>query len=717
MASPYSYSPVQPTYLPPPRHGTIGKSPLASTFSINSSASQKSLPAIPSSTGHHVHIHGRSFFQVWWKELATCFIILAALFAIVGTVLPYQDQPLPNWPYDLSINTLVSIYVAILKFAMAFVLAECIGQIKWTWFEHPRPLTDLVPYDDASRGSLWGSLRLLWMLRGRSALASVGAIVTVLSAIIDPFAQQLVQYYACPQLSHTQNASIPIANMWASNSLRMGAGPMRSTLGYEMQAAIIGGMLPNQNFEPSFTCATGNCTFPDIYYSLGYCAICEDVTDEMEFAASEVVTMTQTEPLAATVEGYTSLVTSFATWIDSGSTATTTFTGDATITADAQVGTTQTGFAVAVETAVFQGMAKLPSGLMAGEQQQFVMNVSSNSPAGDSPAGDSSDPMVGNFSSSIDIEFMSNVAGAKNQSAANSPDTLWTARGYGAARCSLEPCVQGFNTTVNGGKLQETLVSTSYNSTWAEIMAMQSFILTRTACLTDPAQISSLEQQSGLSRNQWPAYLPYNPSWNGHNGTLWPDHDPYMPANCSFSVSSADWFATLSFFQTYFTGWISVQGGVASTRMQQDAFFRSGNITFNTVNSTVQNMARAMSNVMRQGSFSRAAMGQTTVQATCVHADWQWLSFPATLTGLTLLCFLLTSIITHRRAGDELRAHDFKTSVLPLMFAANKLQEPAKNVQCSGVASKVEKSLKKRHVRFERGDDGWHFTEEPAIVA
>ena len=107
---------------------------------------------------------------------------------IVGVILPYQDQPLPHWPYDVSINTLISILIAIVKAAVLFVVAEGLSQLKWTWFRRERPLQDMTRFDVASRGP-WGGLRLLLSLRGRDLVASVGAAVTIASIAIDPFAQ------------------------------------------------------------------------------------------------------------------------------------------------------------------------------------------------------------------------------------------------------------------------------------------------------------------------------------------------------------------------------------------------------------------------------------------------------------------------------------------------------------------------------------------------
>jgi Protein of unknown function (DUF3176) len=52
----------------------------------------------------------------------------------------------------LTINTLISVYIVILKAALLLVAAEGLSQLKWTWFGVSRPLMDLVSFDDASRG-------------------------------------------------------------------------------------------------------------------------------------------------------------------------------------------------------------------------------------------------------------------------------------------------------------------------------------------------------------------------------------------------------------------------------------------------------------------------------------------------------------------------------------------------------------------------------------
>jgi len=49
------------------------------------------------------------------------------LIAIIITLRPHQDKPLPQWPYNISVNSLISIYVVILKGAVLLVTAEGLG--------------------------------------------------------------------------------------------------------------------------------------------------------------------------------------------------------------------------------------------------------------------------------------------------------------------------------------------------------------------------------------------------------------------------------------------------------------------------------------------------------------------------------------------------------------------------------------------------------------
>ena len=64
------------------------------------------------------------FLKPWWMEVIACALVLLSTMAIVLTLALHQNQPLPNWPFSISVNSLVSIFVVILKGGMLLILGE-----------------------------------------------------------------------------------------------------------------------------------------------------------------------------------------------------------------------------------------------------------------------------------------------------------------------------------------------------------------------------------------------------------------------------------------------------------------------------------------------------------------------------------------------------------------------------------------------------------------
>jgi len=71
-----------------------------------------------------LHRQISSAVRTWWLELLACLVALGSLFAIIGTTYSHQDLPLPRWPYNVSINTLVSIYIVAMKAATLLVASQ-----------------------------------------------------------------------------------------------------------------------------------------------------------------------------------------------------------------------------------------------------------------------------------------------------------------------------------------------------------------------------------------------------------------------------------------------------------------------------------------------------------------------------------------------------------------------------------------------------------------
>lgn len=227
---------------------------------------------------------GRQRFPMlreWWLEGMACLITLFALAAVVLTLYPHQKKPLPQWPYRLSVNILLSIYIVVMKAALMYILAQGLGQLKWSWLQSSRPLHDLVKFDDASRGAL-GSLLLLSTTHIRYLLASFGVTLLTTLVALDLVTQELVRYYGCTSQIASAKAAIPRTSRWWNDNGAPIHWHIRSIVP-EMQAATNTGVF-SKAAQVSFSCQTGNWTFPSDseYSSVGYCSQCYDISNQVQ---------------------------------------------------------------------------------------------------------------------------------------------------------------------------------------------------------------------------------------------------------------------------------------------------------------------------------------------------------------------------------------------------------------------------------------------------
>ena len=340
-----------------------------------------------------------SLIQLWWLEVVACFVAFAMLVAIVVTLYQYQHSPLPRWRFNLSVNSVIAIYIAAMKVSMLLVVAEGLSQLKWFWYRQRRPLKDMTKYDRASRGPK-GAVSLLVALRGQSLVSTLGALLTVVAVALDPFAQQIIRYYSCQIPDTGSQATIARSTFFIEAGGHLGAG--LSTVAVGLQSSMNAGIFSPQTAGVVFDCGTSNCTFPGSYNTVGYCSTCEDVTSELTIHnLSQSVyppTFNYTLPGAEYSNGTYSYFN--GTDVDND-----------------------------IDSAL------------------FTMNCGAET--------------VISFGGSTCEMIMSRYTGTyfKLQGCA---DTLlgnsmgdWYCRGYGAARCSLYPCIRTYKGTVKNGKLQE----------------------------------------------------------------------------------------------------------------------------------------------------------------------------------------------------------------------------------------------------------------------
>ncbi|CAI0651714.1 unnamed protein product, partial [Colletotrichum noveboracense] len=108
---------------------------------------------------------------------------IASLGALVVLLYGFNDQPLPDWPSGITVNTAVAFISTVARTAFTVPVAEGLSQCKWNWFKKkPRHLRDFDLFDSASRGP-WGSMSLLIRTKGwgvgiLSAISLVSVVAT-----------------------------------------------------------------------------------------------------------------------------------------------------------------------------------------------------------------------------------------------------------------------------------------------------------------------------------------------------------------------------------------------------------------------------------------------------------------------------------------------------------------------------------------------------------
>ena len=149
----------------------------------------------------------------WWEELLSVSIAVACTVASFVVLACMDNQSIDSWKLGVEPNTLVAFLATLTRAALIFPLAECLGHLKWTFFERPGPLNVLALFDIASRGPL-GAMKFLWATKIRSPLASTTAMVTVLLLFFQPFMQQAIVFSSRTAPQTNETATITIANAW-----------------------------------------------------------------------------------------------------------------------------------------------------------------------------------------------------------------------------------------------------------------------------------------------------------------------------------------------------------------------------------------------------------------------------------------------------------------------------------------------------------------------
>lgn len=212
----------------------------------------------------------RRFLNTWLAEILALTFSASCLVAIIIVLKVYERKSIPQIPFGLTLNAIISILATGSKSSLLLAVAGAISQLKWCWFtSKSRDLGDIQEFDDASRGP-WGSLTLLFSAHFRS-LASLGALITLLTLAYDPFVQQVLKYPVREISQASDDVSTGQALVFFPDVNTPAFGNALHAGIWSDEAAFVR--------DPS--CPSGNCNWP-IFKSVGWCTKCENVTTRIE---------------------------------------------------------------------------------------------------------------------------------------------------------------------------------------------------------------------------------------------------------------------------------------------------------------------------------------------------------------------------------------------------------------------------------------------------
>ncbi|KAL2881272.1 hypothetical protein SGCOL_003220 [Colletotrichum sp. CLE4] len=238
----------------------------------------------------------------WTLEIWALVLSIAALVMVTALLSAYDGKPLSKWSFFFTFNTIISILGTVSRVSLAFAVGACLSQGKWNLFR--RKDDYLISYDrfeEAGRGPL-GSARLLWRTKHRHWV-SLGALATVVLLGFEPFLQAVVEFYekevdssevgTIASIGTTKRLDVGKAGFSGDTPLQsiempepytaVSVEPMFLEYDFGSLSAIWTGfnnLSTPSSQQPSFTCATGNCTWAP-YASLAVCSACNDISSHL----------------------------------------------------------------------------------------------------------------------------------------------------------------------------------------------------------------------------------------------------------------------------------------------------------------------------------------------------------------------------------------------------------------------------------------------------
>lgn len=460
-------------------------------------------------------------------------------------------------------------------------------------------------------------------------------------------------------LAHAVVATIPRANVYNEEVHRTGAN--RGSITLELQNSINGGIF-NPGRNVIFDCLTGNCTFPNQYHTVGLCSRCINTTNKL-YIQPKLNARNQT---AWTINLLPNDASNLSAVISRSAT-----TGD--------------------------GPDYLLMESFYGKTDIIVGYLPTNT----------SVPCVERCPSMADQSIRDcDARWVRQRWGCGSPAEPGT--GIGAAQCSLISMCKNLHRSGEWRALdREPGLSVA---TW-DIGIDPSDSMVNINNLKPQDRQVALDAGVDLMGRSWYPYHGFygdvrEVDLGGKSTRI------VIPRTCIYWFAPAAQSNLNSFLATYLKGTIRSHDykPILEGPAQLQAINNNGNITFDRLKETWENLSESITTYVRQHgivNFSAPVTGQAFRDQTCVHIRWPFLVYPTFLV-LFATVFFICMIFETRRIDTS--RHDWKSSPLPLLFhglgrEVLKIMQSAEMVR-TGQMAEVAKRMS---VRLSQTEGGWQF--------
>jgi hypothetical protein len=271
--------------------------------------------------------------------------------------------------------------------------------------------------------------------------------------------------------------------------------------------------------------------------------------------------------------------------------------------------------------------------------------------------------------------------------------------GVSALSCSIYPVVRTYGVNITNRVIYETLLNVTRigdNVLYDPL----SFKLVTSHTLRNGTRVSC-DRQKNDREGYRPAVqenvdaAPTSGYVSQEDLEVW-----YYPDDCVWSLGRLSSQGIEKYFTEIFNQPVMQWGGVLggnSGSIYLRQIYQGGNMTLATVDSMFSNITNAMSVVIRTHggvNSSEPVRGTMWYPTTCMRVQWEWISFPAALIGLSVMFLVLVSIESRHVKSDRL----WKSSVLATLFCNVErvdmhAMEPTGNGAMSDIAHSTSVSL------------------------